>query len=307
MKKMIFTVFLFFFVSLSVLADNGLGSIEDKLGVLTKSAFSERSKQMAVKVNLADKQCMLTQKMSKESLLISLKIDIKKNKKNLEVTAKLFAQILIGLQTGDKSLSLTKTTNQDILKQFEKITALWLDFKPNIESMYGEGDDNELLQNIASKNLPLLVEINKAVGLYEKSSGADLNDLATVINLSGKQRMLTQKMPKELLLIAKGIDVEKNKANLDKTIKLFDKILKGLVNGDTALGLSTTKDEKTLKQLAEVQRLWDVFKPTMEQADTGMESLKKVAELNLPLLSEMNKVVEMYEMQSKQAIYLERE
>ena len=147
---------------------------------------------------------------------------------------------------------LTKTTNQDILKQFEKITALWLDFKPSIEAMYGKGADDKLLQNIASKNLPLLAEMNKAVGLYEKSSGADLNALATVINLSGKQRMLTQKMSKELFLIASDIDQSKNKENLKKTIKLFDKTLKGLVSGDADLGLSSTKNQKILKQLASV-------------------------------------------------------
>lgn len=299
MKKMIFIVFLFFFSSFSVRADNALGSLADQLGALTKSAFSETSKQMAVKVNLAGKQRMLTQKISKESLLISLKIEPEKNKKNLEETAKLFAQTLIGLQVGDKSLGLTKTVNQDVLKQFEKITVLWLDFKPNIEGLYGESDSDELLQNIASKNLPLLAAMNKVVGLYEKTSGADLNDLATVINLSGKQRMLTQKMTKELLLIASAIDESKNKENLKKTIKLFDKTLKGLVSGDPVLGLSSTTDEKILKQLTEVQRRWDVFKPIIEKAETDMESLKKIAELNLPLLSEMNEVVKMYEAQSK--------
>ncbi len=51
----------------------------------------------------------------------------------------------------------------------------------------------------------------------------------TVINLAGKQRMLTQKMSKEALFIAKGIDVEKNKESLKKTAELFDKTLKGLI------------------------------------------------------------------------------
>ncbi|MCK4442577.1 MAG: type IV pili methyl-accepting chemotaxis transducer N-terminal domain-containing protein, partial [Sulfurovaceae bacterium] len=48
----------------------------------------------------------------------------------------------------------------------------------------------------------------------------------TVINLAGKQRMLTQKMTKEALFIAKGIDVKENIENLKKTVSLFDKTLK---------------------------------------------------------------------------------
>ncbi len=50
----------------------------------------------------------------------------------------------------------------------------------------------------------------------------------TVINLAGKQRMLTQKMTKELLLIANGIDVDKNRESLKKTAELFENTLKDL-------------------------------------------------------------------------------
>ncbi len=298
MKKIIFIACLSLCLTSTSWADSGLGSLADQLNAITKTAFAETSKQMVVKVNLAGKQRMLTQKMTKESLLIALDIEAQKNKKNLEASAKLFEKTLKGLQTGDKSLGLTKTVNKDILKQFKKVTALWGDFKPNVESIYRDGVSVIMLQNIAKQNLPLLAEMNKVVGLYEKSSGADLNELATVINLSGKQRMLTQKMSKELLLIAEGIDEAKNKDNLTNTIKLFEKTLKGLVNGDTELGLLKTKDKKILAQLAEVKSLWSKFKPVMEK-DTGMESLKKMAELNLPLLSAMNKVVKMYEVQSK--------
>ena len=299
MKKIIFTACLSICLTSTSWADSGLGSLADQLNAITKTAFAETSKQMAIKVNLAGKQRMLTQKMTKESLLIALNIEAQKNKKNLEATAKLFEKTLKGLQVGNKSLGLTKTVNKDILKQFKKVTTLWDDFKPNVESIYRDGVSVVILQNIARQNLPLLAEMNKVVGLYEKSSGADLNELATVINLSGKQRMLTQKMTKELLLIAEGIDETKNRENLNNSIKLFEKTLKGLVNSDAELGLPKTKDKKILAQLAEVKSLWGKFKPVMEKADTGMESLKKAAELNLPLLSAMNKAVKMYEVQSK--------
>jgi len=62
-----------------------------------------------------------------------------------------------------------------------------------------------------------------------------------IINLAGKQRMLTQKMSKEALFIAKGISVDANKASLAKTVALFDKTLKGLVAGDASLNLPKTE------------------------------------------------------------------
>lgn len=280
-------------------ADNGLGSLADQLNAISKTAFEKTSKQMAVKVNLSGKQRMLTQKMMKESLLIALDIESQKNKKHLEISVALFEKTLKGLQEGDKSLGLTKTSNKNILKQLKKVTVLWNDFKPNLVSIYRDGTNIGILQNISSQNLPLLAEMNKVVGLYETNSGIDLNELAIVIGLSGKQRMLTQKMTKELLLIAEGIDEAKNKDNLNKTITLFDKTLKGLVEGDAELGLAKTNNKKILTQLAEVQNLWGEFKPVVEKAETTVDSLKKVAELNLPLLNAMDKAVKMYEVQSK--------
>lgn len=280
-------------------ADNGLGSLADQLNAISKTAFEKTSKQMAVKVNLSGKQRMLTQKMMKESLLIALDIESQKNKKHLEISVALFEKTLKGLQEGDKSLGLTKTSNKNILKQLKKVTVLWNDFKPNLVSIYRDGTNIGILQNISSQNLPLLAEMNKVVGLYETNSGIDLNELAIVIGLSGKQRMLTQKMTKELLLIAEGIDEAKNKDNLNKTITLFDKTLKGLVEGDAELGLAKTNNKKILTQLAEVQNLWGEFKPVVEKAETTVDSLKKVAELNLLLLNAMDKAVKMYEVQSK--------
>ena len=132
------------------------------------------------------------------------------------------------------------------------------------------------------------------VCLLGLSFGVQAADMGRVINLAGKQRMLTQKMSKEALLVAKGIDAEANKANLQGTVTLFDKTLKGLVNGDADLGLPKTEDKAILAQLAKVQELWDAYKPIVANADTSDAALKKAAELNLPLLKEMNKAVGMY-------------
>ncbi len=64
--------------------------------------------------------------------------------------------------------------------------------------------------------------------------------LGVVIDLSGRQRMLTQKMSKEFLLITAGISVQENQVNLAKTVALFDRTLKGLLDGDAAQRLPGT-------------------------------------------------------------------
>lgn len=150
--------------------------------------------------------------------------------------------------------------------------------------------------------------MNKAVGLYEKDAQKNglesAPGLAATINLAGKQRMLTQKMSKEFFLIALQHEVETNKLNLLETYTLFDKTLTGLVAGDENLGLPGTKQPSIVEQLDQVKALWTDFMPLMQTAadykTTAVDAamISKVAASNLPLLSEMNKAVKMYELEA---------
>ncbi len=267
---------------------------------LTGDLFAITKQEMGTVINLAGKQRMLTQKMSKEILLIAKGIDVEANKASLKKTADLFDRTLKGLINGDPELGLPKTTDKAILAQLEKVSALWEEFKPNVEAALNGQIDQAVLKRVAAQNLPLLKEMNKAVQMYAKASGSDLDPaMATTINLAGKQRMLTQKMTKELLLVANGIDVEANKANLKKTVALFERTLKGLFDGDSELGLPGTKDPAIRKQLEVVQGLWAEYKPILDNVDTSPEGLTKAAKLNLSLLKEMNKAVKMYEQSVK--------
>lgn len=54
-------------------------------------------------------------------------------------------------------------------------------------------------------------------------------ELAVSINLAGKQRMLTQKMTKEVLLVKAGIKKEENLKNLRASRDLFHQTLNGLI------------------------------------------------------------------------------
>ncbi|HIP53468.1 MAG TPA: hypothetical protein EYH03_05600 [Chromatiales bacterium] len=263
---------------------------------LSFSTFALSKQEMGTVINLAGKQRMLTQKMSKEILLIAKGIDADANKANLQKTAALFDKTLKGLVNGDADLGLPKTDDPAILEQLATVSKLWDGFKQNVDAVLAGNVGKDVLAGVAAQNLPLLKEMNKAVQMYAKMSGSDLDPaMATTINLAGKQRMLTQKMTKELLLIANGIDVDANKANLQKTAALFERTLKGLFDEDKELGLPGTKDPAIRAQLEVVQKLWAEYKPVLDKVDTTPEGLAQAAKLNLPLLKEMNKAVKMYE------------
>jgi len=92
--------------------------------------------------------------------------------------------------------------------------------------------------------------------LVAEELGKINRQMGVVINLAGRQRMLTQKMSKEMLLIYHDVDVKKNRANLGRSALMFAKTLKGLVNGDESMGLIATSDKDILKQMDIVSTLW---------------------------------------------------
>ena len=252
------------------------------------TTVTQTKQQSGTIINLAGKQRMLTQKMSKEALFIAKGINVKANTESLKKTASLFDKTLKGLVQGDESLKLSKTTNKEILAQLKKVSELWASLKTNIDKVASGSTDKALLEAIAKENLPLLKNMNQAVQMYTKASGSKLDpEMAKTINLAGKQRMLTQKMTKELLLVANGIDADANKENAKKTGTLFETTLKALTD--------KCKNKEIKAQLEAVSKIWGDYKAIIEKADTADASLAKAEELNIPLLKNMNKAVKMYE------------
>ncbi len=262
--------------------------------------------EYGVVLNLSGKQRMLSQKMSKEILLIALDVEKEKNLKNLTATASLFDKTLKGLRDGDTDLKLPETISPRIRNQLGTVEKIWLDFHHLVQNIIDSGTVTKAqVEEIAKENLNLLKQMNRCVNLYEKdASKAGLKSdptLAVTINLSGKQRMLTQKMSKEFLLVALGHEVDSNKLNLLETATLFERTLKGLLDGDATLDLTGTENEAIRRQLNVVNGLWLDFKPVMDYAtnpDTTSitrEKLDQLAAKNLPLLKEMNTAVGMFE------------
>lgn len=256
--------------------------------------------EYAVVINLSGRQRMLSQKMSKEMLLVAKGVDAEANRAQLKKTAELFDSTLNGLIHGNADMGLPPTETPIIVKQLGKVQKLWSEFRAMVDAAASGGEVP--VAKVAELNAPLLKDMNTAVMLYEKEAAKETGlNAGVVINLAGKQRMLSQKMSKELLLIALNHQVADSKAELRGTYALFDKTLKGLRDGDSDLGLPSTKDEAIVKQLDKIQAIWKDLMPVVERvgdvnlAEVAAADVQKLVELNGPLLTEMNAAVTMYE------------
>ncbi len=150
------------------------------------------------------------------------------------------------------------------------------------------------------------------VGVF-KVLEAQNND-AAVVNLAGRQRMLSQKMTKEALGVAKDAeDQEAYRKALSGTAGLFDKTLSALLDGGETVGgggdpvtLPPTTEEQIRAQLAEVQTIWSPFHEAVRAVASGDpgtpqfgEALALIEAKSIPLLKTMNKAVGMYEQVSR--------
>ena len=248
-------------------------------------AAVQAGSDMGDTINVAGRQRMLTQKMSKEILLIASGIDVAGNLDNLKKTATLFDSSLIGLQDFGHG---------DIAAQLQVVAGLWGTFHKHVAVVLAGNTSKDVLAKIAAENMPLLKNMNKAVQMYAKAAGSSMSqDLANTINVAGRQRMLTQKMSKEILSVALGIDAESNSANLKKTAELFDTTLKGLKDFGNA---------EIAAQLQVVSGLWNKFHAHIKAGVSGNVSkdvLQSIATENMPLLKNMNKAVQMYAKMAK--------
>lgn len=257
----------------------------------------------ATTINLAGKQRMLTQKMTKEILFIANGHNKDANLSSLEKTANLFEKTLVGLVSGDEDLGLSGTDDRKILFQLNKVRKLWTPMYDLVKAILASQQvSTEYASEVAKINLPLLKQMNNCVKLMEKSATNITNELdpsvAAAINLAGKQRMLTQKMSKEFLQVKLGVDAEKSKEQLFGTMMLFEQTLTGLVDGDSILGLKKSETPEVIAQLAVVKELWKEFRPLVEvglEKEISDRDLEKVYQKNIPLLKQMNKAVVLYE------------
>ncbi len=137
--------------------------------------------------------------------------------------------------------------------------------------------------------------------------GLSSKELAITIDLSGKQRMLTQEMVKEAFLIKSNIDKKANIEKLTQSSKLFDKTLKGLINGDKELKLVAIKDEKIQKQLKKISTIWNDFYLNIKDILNKKNNEKQyynITSKSQELLKEVNYAVELYAMQDKKSNFL---
>ncbi|MEL6766054.1 MAG: type IV pili methyl-accepting chemotaxis transducer N-terminal domain-containing protein [Pseudomonadota bacterium] len=261
----------------------------------------ETAASIKSKINIAGRQRMLTQRMTKAACMLSLDVAADQHRKQLLDAQALFDRSLTALKRGDAEMNLQPESSKRVMYALEKVGAKWLPLHVELQPVInGAPMPDATLQMLADKNLALLKDSHKAVGLmeraYVKETGSHGANRA--LNFAGAQRMLSQRIAKDLCFIAAGINVEATRVDLFASAATFEKRQQQLVEGDATGKVAKPSAEVHAALLASSQA-WAVLKPEIDKLKAGgvpaTKDLEVIAAASDDLLKRANAAVQVME------------
>jgi len=123
-------------------------------------------------INLAGRQRMISQKFTKEALLVKQGVLAQSEMKK---TAQLFESSLQKLFNGDDSAKISAVSSPDIINQLNKTNVDWNNLVSEVELFVS--DPNHGAENLNRLSVTVLKEMNKAVGMLANEADEDVKSI----------------------------------------------------------------------------------------------------------------------------------
>lgn len=244
-------------------------------------------------INVSGRQRMLTQKMIKSWLFIKLNVNTDQSKAELKKSIDLFEKSLGHLENGDITENILRPTNT-IKKKLELIKSKWNQFKVSLNKDTELANEKEVLaMNTLAEQLLVLSDLVVAEWAQEASKNGNAS-LGLEINISGRQRMLSQRVSKLALLFDLYPQNDLIKKELARSIDLFGYSNLTLTHGNPKLNISMITQKSARQELDSNIKDWEQLKSIASKV-LDRKSIKdqyvNLAEVNNIILRNMNNVV----------------
>lgn len=243
------------------------------LGFLSNQAWALAAETGHVSaVNQAGRQRMLTQRIVKAYCQIGLDVAPQASRRQIDASVALFEAQLAEL----REIAGSRETRAVV----EEVERLWRPFKAVATGPVHRAGAQQLMN--ASEDL--LRAANDLTTLMEVRSG---NPLGHLVNISGRQRMVSQRLAKLYMLQAWGFDSPQLRGEMSTAAALFDNVL-------SELERAPENTDAIRSQIEAASLQWEWFRNVLElQGDPAYRQL--VAEASESVLESMERVTALYQ------------
>jgi nitrate/nitrite-specific signal transduction histidine kinase len=244
------------------------------LGFVANDALAQISDVNSA-INKAGRQRMLSQRMAKAYFQIGQQIEVERSKRVMDASIAAFDRQLVELKN--------YAPTPEIKDTYLKLEKSWLAYK---DLLLGAAPSPQNGRKVLAISEEVLALAQQGTVQLEKRSGSLAGQL---VNVSGRQRMLSQRIAKFYQAGAWGVADDKSAANLDKARKEFTEAQQDLLASQA--NTAQIKDALDL-----VKQQWFFFDSALGQrtlADKRAQTA--VATTSERILEEMEGVVGLYE------------
>jgi len=248
-------------------------------------------------INLAGRQRMLSQKMTKEAFILhssASEADRPAQIADLDKTVALFDSTLKGLLAGDANQQLIAVQDEATRQKLLDVQGRWQEFSAAIKAFTASPKDSPeqqaALTTIRTKNVPLLKTMDEAVSLYEKNNDLGrilmvqffLLSIVAVTALSAwgfiRRNIIA---PLNTFVVTLG----QSSANLEG---LSATVASGATNIADQASSQAAAAEESSASLEEITSMTRQNAENTNQANSEMQHTKEIAERAYTFMQEMN-------------------
>jgi hypothetical protein len=260
------------------------------------------------RVNLSGQLGTLSERITAAACNLSAGIATTEASAVLQISTHHFSRINQALLAGNRGFGiLGEETRPRTLQAINDLSAKWEPLQELANGLEAASNDASAVQSLAEQSDPLQREaqilVSEITGQYADPV-ALLHADALLLEIAGRQRMLANRVSKNVCLIASDVHDVKAMEELSATISLFEISLGALQNGMESVGVRPPPKEAIADGLQIVADEWAAIRPILEATLAGEDlSDETRAEVFLAFLGmegRMNNVVPQYMKNSKQ-------
>lgn len=245
------------------------------LPLVPETVQAEVIKKYSTAINKAGRQRMLSQRIVKAYGMIGLDVQAEKANEQLLTSVEVFEQQLSELKRFSK-----KKKNKVVIKSLKKVEALWEPFKTIALSQVSKKG----VQKLVKSDGPLLKAAHQVVLDLQKSANSKVG---RIVNISGRQRMLSQRIAKYYMLLAWKVDNNKSLKLMNLASDQFSTALNELQRSDV-------NNKKINSYLDDVGVQWNIFERSFRMRK-GKYIPLLISMSSEKMLVKMNAVTGLYE------------